>query len=111
MNRSERKALLGTTYPLGTSIKTYLIGQLTKNFHDGNRDLITGEMLLELAFQRIRENDKIMPSTVVHIDCQDTPELRKFYEQHGFSLYKKSEYGLLVYLMPTRKILNPEYKR
>lgn len=110
ISKKKRKQVFGTTYPVGKVLKTYLIGQLSKNFKDGNDHYISGELLLELAFERIRENNKVVPSTVIHIDCKDIPQLRSFYERFGFTYFKTNDNGLLVYLMPTAKVLSPNYK-
>lgn len=106
-----KKKLLGTTYPIGKNIKSYLIGQLSKNYSNNNDRYITGEILLELAFDRIRKNNVVVPSTVVHIDCKNVPQLRKFYEKYGFTYFHTNKSGLLVYLMPTSKLLDVEYKK
>lgn len=111
LTQGMKKRLLGTTYPIGNNIKSYLIGQLSKNYKDGHDKLITGEILLELAFERIRQNNVILPSTVVHIDCKDVPQLKRFYEKYGFSYFHTNQSGLLVYLMPTNKIMEVEYKK
>ena len=111
LTKTDKKKLLGTTYPVGKNIKTLLIGQLSKNYNNGNDQYITGEILLELAFDRIRKNDVCSPSTVVHIDCKDILPLRRFYERHGFTCFHKNDNsGLLVYLIPTSKVLDVSYK-
>lgn len=110
LTKKERRKLLGTTYPIGKNIKTLLIGQLSKNYKNNNDRYITGEILLELAFERIRKVDVCTPSTVVHVDCKDIKPLRYFYERHGFTCYQKSDHGLLVYLIPTGKVINVDYK-
>ena len=38
---------------------------IVKKFKDGNDHYISGELLLELAFERIRENNKVVPTTKV----------------------------------------------
>lgn len=110
LSKGMKKKLLGTTYPMGKNIKSYLIGQLSKNYRNGNDRYITGELLLELVFDRIRQNNMILPSTVIHIDCKDIPQLKSFYERYGFTYFNTNKSGLLVYLMPTSKIMNVEYK-
>ncbi|MEG0693342.1 MAG: hypothetical protein RR444_09720 [Oscillospiraceae bacterium] len=111
LSKNERKKILGTTYPIGKKVKTYLIGQLSKNYKDNNNRFITGEILLELAFDRIRKNNKTLPSTVVHIDCKDIDYLNHFYERFGFEYFHTNSSGLRVYLTPTKKIMNAEYKQ
>ena len=41
---------------------------------------------------------------MTHIDCKDEPHLKKFYEKHGFKLFKKND-DMLIYLIPTNLIL------
>ena len=105
LSRNQKRKIFGTTYALGKRLTTLLIGQLSKNYTDNNNQYITGDILLSLAFSRIGEIHKIFPSVVTHIDCKDDPNLRKFYEKHGFQLFKKKENDMLVYLTPTSQII------
>ncbi len=38
-------------------INTHLIGHLSKNYTNGNDKLISGDLLIELAFERIKEKN------------------------------------------------------
>ena len=107
LKRSERRQLFGTTYSLGQSIKSILIGQLSKNYTDGNDKLITGGILMSLIFEQIKKIDVLLSSTIVHIDCKDTPGLRNFYEKFGFKYYQTND-NLLCYVIPTKKIIEAE---
>lgn len=100
---SDRKALFGTTYPLGKNVKTLLIGQLAKNYAEGNDKYITGDLLMKYVFMKIKEVHRMFPSVVTHIDCDDHPKLRNFYEKNGFRLFKRLD-TRLVYLFPTNNI-------
>lgn len=66
-----KKSFFGTTYVFGKTINTHLIGQLSKNYTNGNDKLISGDLLIELAFERIKEKNMLSPSPVIHIDCKD----------------------------------------
>ena len=108
LKRSERRQLFGTTYSLGQSIKSILIGQLSKNYTDGNDKLITGGILMSLIFEQIKKIDVLLSSTIVHIDCKDIPGLRSFYEKFGFKYYQTND-TLLCYVIPTKKIIEAKH--
>lgn len=99
-----KKKMFGTSYPIGKNIKTLLIGQLSKNYTNDYDKYITGDILMNLIFSRIKDIHMIFPSVVTHIDCKDEPHLKKFYEKHGFKLFKKND-DMLIYLIPTNLIL------
>ena len=86
-----KKSFFGTTYAFGKTINTHLIGQLSKNYTNGNDKLISGDLLIELAFERIKEKNMLSPSPVIHIDCKDESKLKQFYEKMGFVYFKKNE--------------------
>lgn len=110
LTRNQKRKLFGTTYSLGKSINTHLIGQLSKNFSHGNDKLISGDLLIELAFERIKERNMLSPCPVIHIDCKDESKLKSFYERMGFIYFKKNKgKDLLIYLMPVKKIKEAEY--
>lgn len=110
LTKKQKKSFFGTSYPLGRTINTHLIGQLAKNFTNGNDKLISGDLLIELAFERIKERNMLSPSPVIHIDCKDEPKLRDFYEKMGFIYFKKNEdKDLLMYLMPMQKVKEAEF--
>lgn len=81
-----------------------------KNFANGNDKLISGDLLIELAFERIKEKNMWSLSPVIHIDCKDEPKLKEFYEKIDFVYFKRNEdKDLLMYLMPTKKIKEAEF--
>ena len=49
--------------------------------------MISGDLLIELAFERIKEKNMLSPSPVIHIDCKDESKLKQFYEKMGFVLF------------------------
>lgn len=101
--RLDRKELFGTTYPLGKNVKTLLVGQLAKNYAEGNDKYISGDLLMKYVFYKIKEVHRMFPSVVTHIDCDNHPKLRKYYERNGFRLFKRLD-NRLVYLFPTNNI-------
>ena len=66
-----------------------LIGQLGKNFDNGYNELISGDCLLKLACDKIREVQDIIGGRFVFLECEDKPELRQFYENNGFVCFGK----------------------
>lgn len=103
--RNERLELFGYTNIQENKIPAILIGQLSKNFKDGNNKLITGELLMSLAFERILEVNRSIPLAVVMLDCADEPKLIKFYERLGFKhLYYNNEKELHCYVIPIKTI-------
>lgn len=105
LTRRMKRKMFGTTYPMGKNVKTLLIGQLAKNYRDNNDQYITGDILMRLVFERIKDVHMIFPSVVTHVDCKNIPELKKYYERYGFSLFKEKD-DMLIYLIPTKEIVN-----
>ena len=72
-----------------TSIKRYtlsapLIGQLGKNYSHSYNTLITGDELLKLALDKVKEMQNIVGGKIVYLECEDKPRLIEFYSQNGF---------------------------
>lgn len=61
-----------------------LIGQLGKNFLNGYNALITGDELLKMACDKIRDFQLSMSGKMAYLECEDIPELTGFYERNGF---------------------------
>lgn len=59
LTNSMKRKIFGTSYPMGKNIKTLLIGQLSKNYYQGNDRLITGDVLMGLIFERIKNSYNI----------------------------------------------------
>lgn len=66
-----------------------LIGQLGKNFANGNNTLIRGSELLELALRKIKLVQNEIGGKFTYLECEDTPKLIKFYEENGFIKFGK----------------------
>lgn len=110
LNSNMKRKVFGSSYPIGRNVKTLLIGQLSKNYKNGNDQYITGDILMGLIFERIKEIHMLFPSVVTHIDCKNIPELKRYYERFGFMLFKKLEDNMLIYLQPTNNILKAVIK-
>ena len=65
-------------------ISAPLIGQLGKNYANGYNNLITGDELLKLACDRVKEILRIGGGKIVYLECEDNPFLLRFYEDNGF---------------------------
>ena len=66
-----------------------LLGQLGKNFSNGYNKLISGDVLLKLACQKIKEAQDILGGRFIFLECEDKESLREFYERNGFVCFGK----------------------
>lgn len=73
------------------SLPVILIGQISKNYTDGNNELIEGSTLLELAFQSITIVQKYIGGKFVYLESEDKECLANFYKENGFSQFGKRE--------------------
>lgn len=64
-----------------------LIGQLGKNYKYSN--LITGDILLKLACDKVKEAQEVLGGRFVSLECEDKPKLKEFYESNGFVCFGK----------------------
>ncbi len=64
-----------------------LIGQLGKNYHNNYNNYISGDVLLRLACQQVKEVQKLIGGRFVFLECEDIPKLKEFYESNGFKCY------------------------
>ena len=71
------------------SISLPLIGQLGKNYTNGYDKLITGDILLKFACDKIREAQELIGGRFVFLECEDKTELKEFYESNGFVCFGK----------------------
>jgi hypothetical protein len=65
-------------------ISVVLIAQLGKNFTNANDKLISGEQLLKLAFDTIKDIQKGLGGKTVCAEAEDSPALLNFYINNGF---------------------------
>lgn len=66
------------------TISAPLIGQLGKNYANGYNKLITGDELLKLALDKVREMQNIVGGKIVYLECEQKQALLDFYAQNGF---------------------------
>lgn len=66
-----------------------LIAQLGKNYANEYNKLITGDELLSMALDRVREIQRISSGKTVYVECEDKPRLLEFYESNGFVVFNK----------------------
>ena len=61
-----------------------LIGQLGKNFTNGYNSLITGDELLDIACNKVKNIQMELGGRFVYLECEDKPRLIDFYKENGF---------------------------
>lgn len=87
ISKSKKKKFSGKTDP--DSLLFVLIGQLGKYIEEKDGEYIkselSGEEILDKAFEVINEIDRLVPCKTVLIECSDNPKVKKFYEDYGFS--------------------------
>lgn len=77
-----------------TDLKRYimsapLIAQLGKNYQEGYDKLITGDELLALACNKVKEIQLSLGGKFVYLECEDNEKIKKFYEDNGFVNFGK----------------------
>lgn len=60
------------------------MAQLGKNFEGGYNNLITGNELLKIACDSVREIQRIVGGKYVYLECEDNPRLTDFNESNRF---------------------------
>ncbi len=73
----------------GYNIALPLIGQLGKNYHNGYNKLISGDILLKFACNKIKEIHNLIGGRYVFLECEDNEKLKEFYESNGFECFGK----------------------
>jgi hypothetical protein len=72
-------------------VSSPLIAQLGKNFKYKDQKLITGNEILKMACDKISEMQYIGGGKIAYLECEDTPKLKKFYEDNGFIEFGKRQ--------------------
>ena len=67
----------------------YLNGVKCKNYKDNYNLLISGDELLKLACDKIKEAQNILGGKFVFVECEDKEDLKHFYESNGFVCFGK----------------------
>ena len=74
------------------TLSAYLIAQLAKNYTDGANEKITGEELLQMAIDTIRELQYTVGGMVIFLEADDNEKLMHFYENdNGFRKFSTKE--------------------
>ena len=93
LSRTKRKSILKyAEYDneiKGYSIALPLIGQIGKNFNNGYDKLISGDVLLKLACNKIKAIQDLIGGRHVFLECEDNENLKEFYESNGFECFSK----------------------
>lgn len=66
------------------TISAPLIGQLGKNYTNSYNKLITGDELLKLALDKVKEMQYIVGGKIVYLECEQKDQLIEFYQRNGF---------------------------
>lgn len=93
LSKSKKKRILKFAQ-YDNVFKTYnialpLIGQIGKNYNNGYNELISGDILLKLACDKIKMAQDILGGRFVYLECEDKPKLKEFYERNGFVCFGK----------------------
>lgn len=64
-------------------LAAYLIAQLGKNFTNDANDKITGQQLLEIAIDEVKESQFKIGGIAVFLEAENNPKLRQFYVQEN----------------------------
>ncbi|MBR2550251.1 MAG: hypothetical protein IKE92_09600 [Clostridiales bacterium] len=89
LSSNKRKSYFGTAQTNGDVIPAILIGQLGKN--NAVESDFTGSDLMSLIFGYIYKADKLLPSVVSYVEHNESKQLFKFYEKHGFSYFPRTK--------------------
>lgn len=69
------------------AFSAYLIAQLGKNFALQDTEMISGEILLKIAINKIKEIQHMAGGMVYFLEAEDKPKLLSFYERNGFKKF------------------------
>ena len=61
-----------------------LLGQIGKNFANEYNQLITGDELLKIACDEVRDIQRVCGGKIVYLECEDKEKLKEFYLRNGF---------------------------
>lgn len=65
-------------------LSALLIAQLGKNYNNGYNKLITGDELLKMACDRVKNIQYLVGGKICYIECEDEAKLIEFYSDNGF---------------------------
>lgn len=73
------------------SIPLTLIAQLGKNYQDGMDSLISGNQLLNIACDLVRQAQRIIGGKLAYLECKPVDKLIDFYNCNGFVQFVPDE--------------------
>ena len=73
------------------TISSPLIAQLGKNFKNGINKLITGDELLKLACDKVKEIQMLSSGKITYLECENVEKLINFYTSNGFFQFDKRQ--------------------
>lgn len=73
------------------TLSAYLVAQLGKNFANGLNEKVTGEQLLQAAFDTIKELQYMAGGMVIFLEAENEEKLIEFYEKKGFKRFSTKE--------------------
>lgn len=73
------------------TISMPLIAQLSKNYTEGYDALISGDELLFMACEKVKEAQQLISGRLVYLECEDKEKLISFYSSNGFVNIGKRE--------------------
>ena len=68
-----------------------LIAQLGKNYKNGHNTLITGDILLKLACDSVKEAQRVIGGKMAYLECENIDALKQFYTRNGFFEFGERE--------------------
>lgn len=71
------------------TLSSILIGQLGKNYANGNDTLISGDELLAMALNKVKSIQFEMGGRYTYLECEDKKNLIDFYTSNGFVEFGK----------------------
>lgn len=89
--RRLRKFAMPSSDPGSLVITAPLIAQLGKNYSNDYHKLITGDELLSMALDKVKEAQMILGGRVVYVECEDVAYLKDFYQSNGFVIFGKRD--------------------
>lgn len=73
------------------TLPVILIGQLGKNFTDGNDKKILGDELLKMALDKTMEVQRMIGGKFVFLECENNQKVLDFYIRNGFRQFGERE--------------------
>lgn len=73
------------------TLPVILIGQLGKNYADGNNQYITGDELIELAFNSVETVQRIIGGKAIYLESEEKEYLLDFYQSKSFVQFGKRQ--------------------